>query len=550
MPIVDNSNFFEERAEHLSREELENWTVTSARDAQIISKLTGSGAKLLSGPRGCGKSTYLKRAYYSLIDQKGLPVYVNYSTSMRLEPLFTTRANAVAIFRQWLLYKILRGLRQTFEDLKISPSENLNKWITIAEESIDALQKGVFKSDLSISIEQLKTLIKDELNKLSITRCVLLLDDAAHVFSEDQQREFFEVFRELKCREVSPKAAIYPGVTSFSRGFHIGHEAAPIEAWYDPDDDDYLQLMRELVQNRFPEEIKYLLNENKEIINLLAYASFGVPRGFINLVGEITQSVSSSSIKINKVKKSIKDHADIVTRVYTSLIEKLPRFKNYITTGTLLINEFIDILSDYNKHNKKGVIVAINEPASEKFKRVMQFLEYSGMVRRIESLSKGEKGNFNRYIIHYALLISGNAFSLGSNYKIDNLNRILASIERHSFVRRKETALLNGEINLRCTLELPPCRKCHSVRISEHQRFCVTCGSELTNTSIYKELMSASVELLPLPSKKIEGILSTTNLKTVEDIISDETSSLQKVPGIGHYWQARIKTIAIEFVGV
>ena len=52
---------FEERAEYLSRAELKEWTATTSGDDRILAKLTGPGAKLLTGPRGSGKSTFLRQ---------------------------------------------------------------------------------------------------------------------------------------------------------------------------------------------------------------------------------------------------------------------------------------------------------------------------------------------------------------------------------------------------------------------------------------------------------------------------------------------------------
>ena len=95
---------FEERAEHLSRERLENWSADFPHDSLVLRKLTGTGAKLLIGPRGSGKSTLLRRAYFSLVSSgAAMPVYVNYSKSLALEPLFHRRSDALAVFRQWVL---------------------------------------------------------------------------------------------------------------------------------------------------------------------------------------------------------------------------------------------------------------------------------------------------------------------------------------------------------------------------------------------------------------------------------------------------------------
>ena len=67
-----------------------------------------------------------------------------------------------------------------------------------------------------IAPTELLALIETWTEAMGRSRAVLLMDDAAHAFMQQQQREFFEVFRALRSRTVACKAAIYPGVTSYS----------------------------------------------------------------------------------------------------------------------------------------------------------------------------------------------------------------------------------------------------------------------------------------------------------------------------------------------
>jgi predicted AAA+ superfamily ATPase len=90
-PAAELTQVFEERAEHLDRDELLQWTAETPRDRELMKKLKGSGAKLLSGPRGSGKSTLLRKAYFELLDEgHTLPAYINFARSLSLEPLFLT----------------------------------------------------------------------------------------------------------------------------------------------------------------------------------------------------------------------------------------------------------------------------------------------------------------------------------------------------------------------------------------------------------------------------------------------------------------------------
>lgn len=552
---IGNSNIFEERAEYLSREELRKWTVTSHKDKHILGKLKGVGSKLLFGPRGCGKSTYLRRSFFELLDEEQvLPIYVNYSQSMALEPLFSDRVNALLIFRQWLLHKILNGLSATLRELTVQPASEISCWLSNSAERLDDLQSGIVSDDELLSIDKLHSLIKLQAEACGRKRSVLLLDDAAHVFSVEQQREFFEVFRQLRSRDLSPKAAVYPGVTNYSKGFQLGHEAELVQAWYEPEGDQYLEMMKSVINLRFPEELKTLMAGHDDIISFLAFAAFGIPRGFLNMLSQI---IGADSDMPNRPSRSlaitsVKDYAESVRQVYLSISKKIPRFRNFIEVGGELESSVIKAIQEFNVHKNnsaKALHIAIKEPISNDISKVIQFLEYAGIFRRLESLSKGEKGTFQRFSVHYAFLISSNSLALGKSYLISSVVDIFSNVDKHAFVRRGISSLLNESVERRCILDMPSCHKCGTARISEEQRFCVTCGSALSNVSIYKELLGTSIEELPLTQNKIDGIVTHTDLRTVQDLLNDE-SELRTIPGVGPYWQAKIKTCAEEFVSV
>ncbi len=69
---------------------------------------------MLKGPRGSGKSNYLKRAYFKLQSRENVMVaYINYSQHLALEPLMLRSERALEHFRQWLVYKILLALDES-----------------------------------------------------------------------------------------------------------------------------------------------------------------------------------------------------------------------------------------------------------------------------------------------------------------------------------------------------------------------------------------------------------------------------------------------------
>ncbi|MEZ8774617.1 AAA family ATPase [Vibrio sp. 10N.247.310.17] len=109
---------FTEQAEYIPKKSFKKWTISHQNEVDIVKKLTQGGAKLITGPRGCGKTTLMLKAYNNLISSKRantLPVYVNFKSSLKLEPLYRNNPNAAYWFNQWLLLKVLLGLYESQE---------------------------------------------------------------------------------------------------------------------------------------------------------------------------------------------------------------------------------------------------------------------------------------------------------------------------------------------------------------------------------------------------------------------------------------------------
>lgn len=561
MDVTENlASVFEERAEHLSQDELTRWTTYTAKDEALVTKLMGPGAKLLIGPRGSGKSTLLRTAYFrALAGRESLPVYVNYSRSLALEPLFHRTANALQLFRQWLAMKIIVAVPVALDGLGCAVPSDLAELAAAAKRLIHQLENGTSPDSIEtpVSPSRLTELLELWADGVGVRRCILLLDDAAHAFSPEQQREFFEVFRELRSRRVSAKAAVYPGITSYSPHFHVGHEAEVLEAWYRPDEPSYLETMHQIVVKRLPPELAEKLADRSELVDTLALAAFGMPRGFLNMLSALLSVGEENAPKPTRqrAERAVSDHADTVRSIFRALANKLPRFRHFIEVGGELEDAMLDTLRRYNKlqasPGKKTAVVGLEEPLGPELERMLNMLEYAGLARKIGTVSRGVKGRFVKYLLNYACVIAENSLSLGKSYALSMLTASLRSTDAHSFARTKGTALLGAEFESRCSLDLPPCKKCRTRRVSEDQRFCMKCGSELTDVSVYEELLRAPIERLPLTPNKIAGIKQHTQIRTVQDLlIDDERQDVRKVPYIGRLWAARIRTYAEEFVGV
>lgn len=552
----DIESLFTLRAEDLTTEALERWTAQVPGDESILRKLVGPGPKLLKGPRGSGKSSYLKRAYFSLKTRPDVLVaYINYSTHLALEPLMLRSERALEYFRQWLIYKVIVGLDES-AGTEAPPS--LSELAREGRKYISELATRVGEPPTSdmrrVSPAELLALIEQWLEEMGRTRAVLLMDDAAHAFMHQQQREFFEVFRALRSRLVACKAAIYPGVTSYSPFFNVGHEAEEIEVWIRPDGPEYLDTMRAIFKARFPEELQSQVRP--ALVEMAAHAAFGLPRNFLNILSDSLGDLSDeettfSAPTLQKLRSAIQWNAKRVRDLFSEIGSKLPRYENFVQAGNDLTTEFVDLVRQNNRLrdrvDAKFVGVAVTQPWGSELTQVVSLLEYAGMVRRIEPVSRG-RARYERVQIHTSVLIAETALGLSRSPSAEEANRALSRQSADDFVRRQQARVATPEWLDKCHLNLSPCPSCQTPRVSEDAVFCYRCGASLTEESVYLSLLEASVEQLNLPSLKTRRI-QDAEIRTVQDVILDQGGSrLRGVRSIGGIWSARIKARAEEFI--
>ena len=108
----------EERADYIPLERLESETAVTDFYGAVHRKLVHTGTKLLSGPRGCGKTHLMRYTYLQCVKTSELPlaVYASFNRYYRLEPLLREQTSAIATFHTWMLAVLLRGLADTAVD--------------------------------------------------------------------------------------------------------------------------------------------------------------------------------------------------------------------------------------------------------------------------------------------------------------------------------------------------------------------------------------------------------------------------------------------------
>jgi hypothetical protein len=256
-----------------------------------------------------------------------------------------------------------------------------------------------------------------------------------------------------------------------------------------------------------------------------------------------------------RAEQAIAIHAESVRNVFRALRLQLPRLKHFIDVGLELERAMAMNLRLFNQLKKPGrtktTQVGIADPVAPEIKRILAMAEYAGILRQMGTVSRGSKGVFHKYSLHAAIVIVENSLSLGKSYALEDLVASLSQSSAHAFTRTRVSTLLGTEAVDRCTIDLAPCQKCGTERPSEDAKFCMACGAELKNVSVYEELVNASIDNLPLTQRKLDGILEHTSIRTVQDILLDEDSKeIRKVPYVGPVWSARIRNAAQEYVSV
>lgn len=558
-----DANFIEQ-AEYIGEDAFLALSAVHPDEDTIIRRLSVGGAKLLVGPRGCGKTTLMLKAFYSLLrapSASTLPIYVNFKLSLKLEPLYVNTPNATYWFRLWLNLKVYQGLLEAVRESRryVLPSDvpaAADVAAMVAAIEAGRINTGDGNAE-AFSMEGLARSIGQVLAANELLRCVLLLDDAAHAFSPRQQEDFFEFFREIKSREISPKAAIYPGITTHSPTFHVGHDAEQIDVWVKPEREGYVAFMRSLAEKRFNGELPRSLVATTDGLEFLAYASFGIPRSFLNMLraiyhdeGDVT---STGAIDRRKLLDVAKQSRELSHNVYESLSYKLPAYKEFVSTGSDIYQRIISSLKDFNKNkpdDNQALEIGLKRPVPPEIEKVFSFFQYAGLVMPSGDNSRGVKGVFDLFMVHFGDLITENAI-IGRRTKSVPSFVTAFTAQTHQAWPRISPDTLASPANYPTLfrLSLPHCQACGAERASEHAKFCQNCGAQLKTASLYDELTNQEISVLPLSARMIARIRKNSTIRTVKDILIDNNRShLRSIPQIGPIRAERIARYAEEHV--
>ncbi|AXW24574.1 zinc ribbon domain-containing protein [Ralstonia solanacearum] len=528
---------FEERADQLALDVIDSSLADGQMFKKARQKLLAPGAKLLVGPRGTGKTHLMRYTYRHALNTQSSPLvlYATFNRYLNLEPLLKRSPDALKRFHSWVIGKLLLSCFQWLEDggeevasfSAIDPLYNKKK----LGDLVSLLERGSGDDLYSefgqfLTVDCLLRAVRVLASRFNRSRVVFLLDDAALSLSDQYLIAFFEIFRLLKAEHISPKASVYPGSTQYGPTFHAFHEVEEIPLWLSVEDADYSQIMREIAERRLTNE--EFAAVNSDVLELFKYVSFGIPRAFLILLREYTESrAGTAQQKINKI---IEGQAALIGAEYDSLGLKIRQFSSLVAAGRQLFDQAIsDISSAQNSDGTaRNITLGIRQDSNRNplAERMLRFLVEVGLLFPLQAVSHGPNRKYDRYIPHLAFLYQHGAFRQGRGSSFKDLPQVMLRPAAKHPVRRDLATLLGAGKLDSLKLDLPPCQKCGTTRLNDSQRFCHNCGEELVAASLFEECMKLPLDKVPGISKAlIQRIHTDTQLRSIGHVYASQNAS-------------------------
>jgi len=557
---IEVAQQYEERADHLELDAFPTNTALTDDSEEWIKSLTGQGAKLLVGPRGCGKTHLMRFAFTKCIADPDLPlaIYINLNRYYRLEPLLRRRPEAMTTFYVWVLANIVVGLHESVQAFKTAvpgQSIDIDSLLEFDESEVRDLI-GAYEKSVALSpeldavanllaIDRVKQLLVRSADAFKRRRVVLLIDDAALTLTPEYLSHFFDIYRALKAPRIAPKASVYPGTTEYGPNFHAGHEADTVFVWKRVTDNNYLPFMADIGAKRFPD----MAQIPDEIRALLAYSAFGVPRAFMILVRSYLKNQKRQGTSQSTFNVTIEEFLADRIREYMTLQDKKPQLSSIVEVGKRLFNNMVGAVVQANQEGLDGstrqlsIGIDASGVADKPYvKRMLLLLEEVGMVYSGSVVSHGDR-DYLRYLPHLAAVQAERAFARKGGFSPKFAFEMLSRPDEKHPVRRSMSTLLDPATLEGLSLDLPNCLNCQTKRV-EGAKYCFKCGEKLTDESTYDRLMQTALADVPgLTQWQRDKLSSWESVpKTVGEFIAlqDPGTALRTIPRVG---KIRAKTI-------
>lgn len=469
------------------------------------------------------------------------PAYSEQITD-RLTSLFGTSN----VTPQYITYiKLLDEYIEALERANIDNNEEI-KEIAPSEKIVQILDNAItFKNFLLKLIDD-----------FHLTRMVLLFDEAAHVFSEEQQIKFFTFFKSLRNNKIACKAAVYPGITNYGKYFEKNQDAKELKlSWsiYEPKDIQYIKnILKKRVQKYDP-NVWNRLTAKDEIIKMICYSSNGNPRFAFHIIDAMQSNslLDKTNITQNQMIACLRSVNDEKWKDFDTLKQRMLRYSEYITFSEKIVKEEIfpnlRKWNDKRRKEKKKLSAGfyIEELTYKKISKVFDVLSYANIllvddVKR--SIGHGKYGYYvaiNPSFLFSELIIKDVQEIGNTSNNIDN-NQVYSEANKSIFYIVEN---VTEHQEFQCSND-----ECDFTTNDETFTFCKKCGSKMVKKQgipLYKILRGHGVENLNLSTKIIERIRS--KFSTVGEIYDAELDEL-RMKYIQDVRIEKIKNAAIEYM--
>jgi hypothetical protein len=447
------------RTEDMRQEDVLSYLVDTPTDRALIEALKGRSPVVLKGSRGVGKSFLMRATEAELTrdfdSNRSLPVYVTFARAGLI------RVNTPDQFLLWMMSKLCNRIvraASTFgltlpDGSAISQIQGGSPPATPSKmEMVERIFEESWKTDredqLPILVpdpEVLRDAVEDLCRHAGIERVVLFIDEAAHVFIPEQQRQFFTLMRDLRSPYLTVKAAVYPGATSYGESFQPSHDSTVLSVDRSVTDDEYASSMREMVYKQ-DATLGKQIEHRGEVFDTLAYAATGNPR---ILLKTLSRSIPFSARGVQAVVREY--YREDIWAEHSGLAERYPGHRDIIDWGRKFLEGTV-LPELYTRNRNRSTDASsyfwIHRGAPQSVHEGLRLLCYSGILQEGVSgirATRSEVGT--RYMVNLGcqFALDADPVAFGARVKSAlSLKRMIEYGANHSAYRPIDTVPLTA----------------------------------------------------------------------------------------------------------